>query len=66
MIKTTNFDNDKLNNEAVNTPSLMKILDCGRATAVQIGTDAGAKLCVGRRVLWNLPKIRDYLSKISC
>ena len=48
---------------AIDTPALMQTLSCGRATATQIGEAAGAKITIGRRVLWNTAKIREYLSR---
>ncbi len=50
---------------AVNSVELQKIIGAGRRTAVEIGTAAGAKIYVGRRVLWNVAKIRKYLDEIS-
>lgn len=65
MVKTTKYQHDKMFNETVNTPTLMELLDCGRASALQIGIAAGARIQIGKRVLWNLPKIRRYLDSIS-
>lgn len=53
------------NSLAVNTSTLMKMLSCGRPTAVKIGTQAGAKIIVGRKILWNPRIIRRYLDDIS-
>jgi hypothetical protein len=52
-------------NLAVNTPTLMKMLNCGKPTAVKIGTEAGAKIIIGRKILWNPRIIRRYLDDIS-
>ena len=52
-------------NLAVNTPTLMKMLNCGKPTAVKIGTEAGAKIIIGRKILWNPRIIRLYLDDIS-
>ncbi len=49
----------------INTDGLMIILGCGRQTAVKIGTDAEAKVQIGKRVLWNLPKVQKYIDTIS-
>lgn len=49
----------------VNTNSLAEVLDCGRATAVKIGDLAGARVQIGKRVLWNLNKVRDYIDVMS-
>ena len=50
---------------SVNTEGLAETLGCGRVTAIKIGEAAQAKMKVGRRVLWNLDKIRGYLSEVS-
>lgn len=50
---------------SVDTNGLQTILSCGRSTAVQIGTDAGAKVMVGKRVLWNVSKVQEYLNDVS-
>ena len=66
MKATTKTENYALNSKlAVNTEELMALLSCGRATAVEIGTQACSRIMIVRRVLLNLDKIRDYLSSIS-
>ena len=50
---------------AVNTQDLMKALSCGRATAEKIGRAAGARVTIGKRVLWNTAKVKRYLSEVS-
>lgn len=50
---------------AVTTERLQNILDCGRPTAVEIGTLAKARVEVGRRVLWNVSKVQKYLDMIA-
>lgn len=50
---------------AVSANTLAGILDCGRATAVKIGTDANARIQVGKRVLYNVEKIRRYLDSLA-
>ena len=50
---------------SVSTQGLAETLGCGRVTAIKIGEAAQAKMKVGRRVLWNLDKIRGYLSEVS-
>ena len=49
----------------VTTERLQNILDCGRPTAVEIGTLAKARVVVGRRVLWNVSKVQKYLDRIA-
>lgn len=53
------------NSLAVNTAVLMKMLNCGKPTAIRIGTEAGAKIVIGRKILWNPRIIRRYLDDIS-
>ncbi len=54
-----------MNQVAVTTENLQKILDCGRPTAVEIGTLAKARVEIGRRVLWNVSKVQKYLDSIA-
>lgn len=51
--------------KTVSTPELMKMLGCGRSTALEIGTAAQARVQVGRRVLWNKAKVEKYINTIS-
>ena len=51
--------------QAVDTAELQSLLSCGRKTAVEIGDNAGAKIKIGRRVLWNVSKVQQYLDNIS-
>ncbi len=64
MLKQPQYDIDN-NTITTNTTGLMKMLGCGKVTAVKIGMDAEAKVQVGKRVLWNLPKIQKYIDVIS-
>lgn len=49
----------------VNAETLAGMLNCGRATAVKIGTDAGAKIQIGRRTLYKVSIIEKYLDALS-
>lgn len=51
--------------KAINTEELQGILMSGRKTAIEIGMAAGARIQVGRRVLWNVDKVQKYLDEIS-
>lgn len=46
----------------VSTRGLMALLNCGKPTAIKIGTAAQAKVVVGRRILWNVQAVRRYLN----
>lgn len=49
----------------VDTEGLQAMLGSGRRTAVDIGTAAEARVQIGRRVLWNISKVKKYLDAIS-
>lgn len=53
------------NSLAVSTSVLMKMLNCGKPTAIRIGTEAGAKIVIGRKILWNPRIVQRYLDDIS-
>ena len=48
----------------VGVDELKKMLSVGRNTALKIGIDANAKIKVGRRTLYNVEKIKDYMSSL--
>lgn len=50
---------------AVDTEELKNLLGCGRPTAVEIGSQAQARIEVGKRVLWNVSKVQKYLDSIA-
>ena len=64
-MRKTNVKIVSVNNLAVDTAGLQSLLSAGYPTAVEIGTAAGAKICVGRRGLWNVSKVKKYLDEIS-
>lgn len=49
----------------LSTDDLQAVLACGRASAVKIGTAAGAKVTVGRRVMWYRSKVEKYVEQIA-
>lgn len=53
------------NDLTTDTPGLQAMLHAGRSTAIKIGMEAEAKIVIGRRVFWNVPKIQRYLDCIS-
>lgn len=62
MNKTANAT--EFNRIAVNADTLAKMLDCGRSTAVKIGTAAGARLTLGRRVLFDVNAVERYVDSM--
>lgn len=63
MYKTNKKDILISDQFTVNTETLAEKLDCGRTTAVKIGEEAGAKIQIGKRVLWSVNKIQEYLDR---
>ena len=49
----------------VNTPELMRLLSCGRPKAIEVGTEAGARVMLGRKLMWNVAAVREYLDSIT-
>ena len=49
----------------VDIETLSAMLSCGYATARKIGQQAGAKIVNGRRVLYSVEKVKDYLSYLE-
>lgn len=45
----------------VDIENLSAMLSCGHATARKIGEQAGARIIIGRRVLYSVDKVRHYL-----
>ena len=66
MRATSKNENIKnLDKICVDTNELMSLLSCGRTTAVQIGGQAGARIEIGKRLLWNISKVQKYLDTIA-
>lgn len=53
------------NKVAVNAETLAKILDCGKPTAMKVGEAAGARIQIGKRVLYKVDKIERYLDSLT-
>lgn len=49
----------------VDIEGLSAMLSCGRATARKVGEQAEARICIGRRVLYSVDKVRQYLCNLS-
>ena len=66
MRKTNSESSFKLENAiTLDAENLARYLSCGRVTAAKIGNAAHARIQIGRRVLYNLQKVRDYIDGIS-
>lgn len=53
------------NKVSVNAETLAKILDCGKPTAMKVGEAAGARIQIGKRVLYKVDKIERYLDSLT-
>lgn len=49
----------------VDLEGLSAMLSCGHATARKIGEQAEARICIGRRVLYSVDKVRKYICDLS-
>ena len=49
----------------VDITSLMSMLNVGKSTATKIGDEANAVIKVGRRKLFNVQRIREYMNSIT-
>lgn len=49
----------------VDIDGLAAMLSCGKATARKIGEEACAKITIGRRVLYSVDKVKQYLEAIA-
>ena len=50
---------------AVDIRTLMKMLCSGQVTAERVAEEAGATVKIGRRRLYNVHKVQEYLDRIS-
>lgn len=66
MRATKQFNNvDTQSKITINTDELQAMLGCGRRSAVQIGELAEARIQFGKRVFWNVKKVKEYVDAIS-
>ena len=63
MKKTKDRETDKL--LSLDVEKLAAMLSCGQATAKKIGEEAGARIVIGRRVLYSVSKIQKYIEKMA-
>ena len=49
----------------VDVEKLAGMLSCGRATARKIGEQAGARITIGRRVLYSVDAVKKYLETLQ-
>ena len=64
-MRATKVNRESKNKILVDSTGLQDMLSTGLQSAVAIGTKAGARTQIGRRVFWNVEKVRQYLNAIS-
>lgn len=66
MNATKKFDEVAIHEKiTITTDELQALLSCGRSSAVQIGELAEARIQFGKRLLWNVTKVKEYVNLIS-
>ena len=66
MRATKQFNNvDTQSKITINTDELQAMLSCGRYSAIQICEAAEARIQIGKRIFWNVEKIKSYINSIS-
>lgn len=66
MRATKQFNTVDIQNKiAITTDELQAMLSCGRYSAVQIGDAAEARIQIGKRIFWNVEKVKTYINLIS-
>ena len=50
---------------AVDINKLSAMLSCGECSARKIGEQAGARIVIGRRVLYSVDKVKEYINSMA-
>ncbi len=62
MFKTKYLTDESM---LINTESLQRITGLGRGSAVRLGIEAGARVEIGRRVLWHRKKVLKHIDDLA-
>ena len=66
MRATKQFNNvDTQSKITINTDELQAMLSCGRYSAIQSSEAAEDSIQIGKRIFWNVEKIKSYINSIS-
>lgn len=49
----------------INTDKLRELTGLGRDAAIRLGTEAGAKVVVGRLIYWHRKKVLTYIENLA-
>ena len=63
MNKTKERPSDHL--IAVDINKLSAMLSCGECSARKIGEQAGARIVIGRRILYSVDKVKEYINSMA-
>ena len=64
-MKNRTVKTDVTNSRLMDTDELRSYTNLGRNSAMKLGEDIGAKVQVGRRVLWDRFKIDQYFNSLT-
>ncbi len=56
---------EMINKGALDIKGLMEYCSVGKNTAYKIGEDAGAVIRIGKRKLFNVRKVQEYLDRMT-
>ena len=56
---------DLSNKKYVDVNELREIISLGRTNCMKLGADAGAVVRIGKRTLYNIDKILDYMDSVA-
>lgn len=59
------ISNEETNKIAIDINELQTMLSIGKNTAIDLGEKAGAVIRIGRRKLYNVKKIENYIDSIT-
>lgn len=65
MQKTKKYQMDLDKRILITTEELQSLLGVGRYSAVKTGEQALAKVQIGRRVLWSVAKVNEYIRELA-
>lgn len=64
MYKTTKMQSDPSKAITTDVRGLMALTGLGRATAMKIGEESGALIKIGRRNIYKVDVLREYLNNL--
>ena len=59
-----NKSNQSVEKIYISVNEMMQMFSIGRSTALKLGIDSNAKIKLGRRTLYNVEKVKGYMSSL--